>query len=403
MKRTRCFIVLGVALFCFAVPVSQAGAGQKTFKIGLDLTFSGAAGAWGKIFKNGDQMVADYFNSKGGVKIGGESYQIVFVEGDNGFTAEGGANVGRRLIDADKVRMIHGGIVTQDTLGLQEVSEPAKVISMTTGAADEVIRKDAGKKYSFRAYISYSETYPAMLKWLSRVHPDKKRIALLDLNYDSSWRGHKLINQNAPKFGLEVVYDDYYDKGTKDFYPFLTKALAKKPDVFFNAGSPPPEWALRIKQARELGYKGLFMENHPLELETMAEIAGAENLEGLIGIDYVTEGKLASEATKNFRATYIKKHGHWDPFAIMVAPPLAVILQAFEKAGSLDSDKVVPILESGKETPNFTGITGAFGGMSRYGRNAQWLCPQYIHVAKDGKAVPLMNGKVTIQDMLAGD
>lgn len=402
MRITKLTSTLTVLLIALTLAVSLASAEQKTFKIGLCLSFSGPTGAWGKIFSQGDQMVADYFNAKGGLNIGGERYRIELIEADNQFTAEGAATAGRRLIEADKVNIIHGGLVTQDTLGLQEVSEPAKMISMTTGAADEVISKSAGKRYAFRAYISYSETFPGMMKWFLKRYPDKRKVALLDMDYDSAWRAHELMKKLAGMLNFEIVYDEFYPGGTKDFYPFISKMMMKKPDLILNLASPPPDWALRIKQSRELGFKGLFMECHPLELDAMAPIAGAENLEGIIGYDYLIDGPGSNEATRNFKEKYVQKYGQWDTFAALVAAPLASLLMAYEKAGSLDSEKVLAVIEEGVKWNNFTGLTGAFGGSSRYGNPRQWLSPQYMHVAKGGKAVPIKGGEISVNEMLHG-
>ncbi len=40
---------------------------ERTFKIALCLTFGGSTGSWGRIFSQGDQMVADHFNARGGL------------------------------------------------------------------------------------------------------------------------------------------------------------------------------------------------------------------------------------------------------------------------------------------------------------------------------------------------
>jgi branched-chain amino acid transport system substrate-binding protein len=202
---------------------------------------------------------------------------------------------------------------------------------------------------------------------------------------------------------LDIVYDEYYEGGTKDFFPFLSKAMTKNPDLFLNLASPPPDWALRIKQARQLGFEGKFLECHPIEVATMAPIAGAENLEGIMGYDYVMDGPGSNEKTQAFKKTYMEKHGKWDPFSILVGAPLSALLMAYEKAGSLDSDKVISVITEDARWDTFTGLSGSFGGISRYGRAAQWLSPQYMQIVIDGKPVPqLEDGEISIDDMLHG-
>jgi ABC-type branched-subunit amino acid transport system substrate-binding protein len=57
--------------------------------------------------------------------------------------------------------------------------------------------------------------------------------------------------------GGKVAATVYYDRGTQDFSPALTKLLEKNPDAIFPMVAPAQH--LIVKQARELGYKGLLM------------------------------------------------------------------------------------------------------------------------------------------------
>ena len=49
--------------------------------------------------------------------------------------------------------------------------------------------------------------------------------------------------------------------GTKDFYPFLSKALKSNPD-YLHLKVPPGSAALIVKQSRELGYRGRSRLSH---------------------------------------------------------------------------------------------------------------------------------------------
>ena len=79
------------------------------------------------------------------------------------------------------------------------------------------------------------------------------------------------------------------------------------------------------------------------------------------------------------------------------------MFQAFEQAGTLDTDKVLAILESGKIWDTVTGVSGVFAGTSMYGLPHQWLCPQYIHVCENGQDVII--AEISLDELLemAGD
>lgn len=380
IKKTGILVVLAIVIWLIAVGSSpKAAFGNQVFRLGICMALSGPAAGWGVPLANGTRLVVDEINSKGGLTIGGETYLIKVYEQDTKFTAEGAVSAARRLIDQHHVHMIVGAIAGHTTLAVQEVAEPAKVINLSTAADNRVIMKGEGKRFSFRVYISYSEVQPAMVKWLAKTYPEQTKLMLLDPNLTSSWRGHEIMHKLTAFVGHKIVYEEYYEDGLKDFYPFLLKALSNKPDIFFNTSSPPPDWALHIKQAKELGFKGLLIENHPTGLPTLASIAGESNIEGLYGVGYPE-----TQAITEFKSKYEKIYGEYNPYSLLVVGGLATILHAYEIAGTLNSEKVAEIIEKAEQFENVMGIEGVFSGKTIYGRNAQWIHRQVITQVQDG-------------------
>ena len=395
--KQRGLLVLGMVVFLVVALSGTALAEQKVLKVGAAEAFSGPLAFVGVGFRNGAQIAADFFNEKGGLNIGGEKGKIEIIDADSKYTAEGGQTAARRLVDAEKVHLVLGAIAGPDTLGVLSVTDPAKVITVHTAAISETLK---GKPYSYRSWMSYYEMYPGIFAWFAKNRPEVKRIALLDNDDESAHFGHGLVAKQAAKNGMEVVYDDYYAANTKDMSPFLLKALAKKPDVFYNTASSGAYWALVIKQARDLGYEGLFAENHPPTPKQTGEIAGMDNVQGMIGFGYATEGDLAPAGIKMFKERYIKKHGEWHEHSLVTGIPMAAVFMAFEKAGSTDSDKVKAVLDNGQKWETPFGITGSWGGEATYGRPSQWFAPQYVLEIQGEKVVPI--GVVSMESMLHG-
>jgi branched-chain amino acid transport system substrate-binding protein len=392
-------VCLAVVLtFLLSLPMPAISA-QKEYKVGCALAFSGPLAFVGNGFRNGSQIAADYFNNKGGLKIGKDMYVIKLIDADNKYTSDGGTTAARRLVDADKVNMVVGGISTPDTLGVLSVTEPAKILTLHTAAADETLSKKYGRHYAFRSYISYNEAFPGALKYLANVRK-VKRLALLDIDDESGHFGHELMKKLSTKVGIEVVYNDYFPAGVKDMGPFILNAMGNKPDAFFNCASSGAYWGLLIKQARDLGFKGLFAESHPPTPKQTGEIAGMPNVQGMVGFGYASEGKLAPEGVMKFRSDYTKKFGEWHEHSLVPGLPLSAIFMAIEEAGTLDVEKIVTVLESGKHWKTPFGITGTFGGTSRYGHPHQWFAPQYAIEIQGDKAVPI--AVIPMEDMLHG-
>jgi branched-chain amino acid transport system substrate-binding protein len=375
-----------------------AVAADKILKVGLAMPFAGPLGAWGNAAANGLRMVAQGYNKKGGLDIGGQKHRIKFFEADSGFSPEGMAAAARRLIEKDGVDLIVGGMAAFTTLSLQEVTEPAKVPTVVLGYTKVSIDKSRGKSsYSFRCVVPYSEVVPAGLRWLSKAHPEIKKVALFEANLDSCWAGHRLFTEFAPEVGLSVVYNDYYEHGTTDFTPHLLKVLSKKPDLIYMMTGLAQDLAMVAKTARQLGYKGAIMCGSIPDMEAMAPIAGADNLEGLIGIGYAQEGKFAKAETVAWMKAFSKKYKDNATYAMWTAVPGSAIFQAIAAAGSLDKAKIKAVLEDGRTWQTATGIQGLWGNDQRYGHPHQWMADHAIWVVKNGKATTV--AEIPIKDM----
>jgi branched-chain amino acid transport system substrate-binding protein len=110
---------------------------------------------------------------------------------------------------------------------------------------------------------------------------------VIDLGWKHGWRRGALLcgSHEAGKMaektfdvlwkdkGGEIVANAPADYGkVTDFYPYLTKVLAAKPDCLFLYGPSEPS-AMIISTARELGFKGGFILGSQCKLDEMAKVA----------------------------------------------------------------------------------------------------------------------------------
>jgi hypothetical protein len=73
---------------------------------------------------------------------------------------------------------------------------------------------------------------------------------------------------------------------------------------------------------------------------------------------------------------------------------------AIEKAGTLDPDKIVAVLESGQKWATPWGVTGTWSGTKTYGQPHQWFGPQFAIAVQGENAIPV--GKIPMSDLLHG-
>lgn len=386
MKMPRSIAAVAGAAALAALAASAAvEAADKTLTIGLLGPLSGGAAAYGVELMRGAEIKIDEINKSGGLKVGADIYQIKLVSYDHKAQAADTATATNKLVFQDKVKYIIGNAVGATCNAAQTITEPNKVLFSfvcwgTSNLAPE-------KPYSFRAMLSQWELAEPFYRWVKEHNPKIKRVAAISPNDTSGKDTNTAVVKALNALGFEVVADEYYERGTKDFYPVLTKILAQKPDMLDVAAAPPGEAGLILKQAMELGFKGAKGWTAGINPFTIISVAGREAAEGVWSPANINvKGDHVSPAVRKFGETYEKRYGEV-PGAIAVAnyAALDVFTQAMQKAGSTDTDKVLAVLAKER----FDTVWGplAIGGKETYGIDRQFLYPFVISEVRGGKVV----------------
>ena len=384
MGRTMAWTLALVAALALG-GAAPALAQEKTLSIGVLGPLSGGAAAYGVELLRGAEMRSEEINKAGGLKIGGDVYKLKLVSYDHKALAADAATAANKLVFQDKVKYIIGNAVGATCNAVQTVTEPQKVLFAFVCWGTANLGPD--KPHSFRIMLSQWEVAEPFYRWVKDKHPQAKRVALISPNDTSGKDTNTAVVKALKALGFEVAADEYYERGTKDFYPILTKMLAAKPDMLDVAAAPPGEAGLILKQARELGFKGLKGWTAGVNPVTVIAIAGKEAAEGVwspaninVKSDYV------SPTVRKFGEEYEKRYKEV-PGVIAVANYAAfdVFTKAMQEARSLDTDKVLAAL-TGKPFDTVWGKL-VLGGKETYGIDRQFLYPVVISEIRDGKVV----------------
>jgi len=379
-----------LATLAFAAALCGGGAVQaedKTLTIGLLGPLSGGAASYGVELMRGAELRVEEINKGGGLKVGADAYRIKLVSYDHKAQAADTATATNKLIFQDKVKYIIGNAVGATCNAAQTITEPNKVMfSFVCWGTNNLAPE---KPYSFRSMLSQWELAEPFYRWVKENHPTIKRVAAISPNDTSGKDTNTAVVKALKALGFEVAADEYYERGTKDFYPVLTKILAQKPDMLDVAAAPPGEAGLILKQAMELGFKGAKGWTAGINPFTIISVAGPEAAEGVWSPANINvKGDHVSAAVRKFGETYEKRYGEV-PGAIAVANYAAfdVFTQAMQKAGSIDTDKVLAVLT----TEQFQTVWGplALGGKETYGIDRQFLYPLVISEVRGGKVVDI--------------
>ncbi|MCJ7792337.1 MAG: ABC transporter substrate-binding protein [Dehalococcoidia bacterium] len=371
----------------------------KTLKVGLCVPLSGPVADWGIPVKQGLELRIEQINNAGGVKIGQDTYNIELIAEDNLFTSDGAKTAAEKLIYRDHVNVICGGIASHDTLGVQLVTTPAKIINCSMAWTSEALKPEGQPTvpYAFKSLPTPHETIRGIWGYIQQAYPQAKKVALLDANDMSSRYGEALNAKWLKYIGLQVVSEEYYEYGTKDFVPILTKVLSQNPDVIHSGSAGMSELGTFIKQSRQMGYKGLFMQEIPITGELLFQTSGQEAANGLVTYDFLCYGPKTTSEYQDFAKAFKEKYGYW--ISAVSAQPAFIdcFVQAVEKAGGIsDTDKIVGILETG--TFKSFGVDMRFAGADYYGRPRMLSQPLLISEIKGGEQVPV--GNITVDEQL---
>lgn len=336
-------IVLVVPQFAFAA--------SKEITFGLTCVLSGPTAPWGQGNKRSVELIVPEINAKGGLTLNGEKYMLKHKIYDHAADPARGVEVGKRLMEVDKVAWILTHL-NPPTMALLPFTEEKKMICLHGTTGRDMIdfqKKFGGPKYNFKSMVLTPEVFYLGWAWASKRFPQWKTTVVLGTDDASGWAVVKDAKEALQKYGIKIGAETFYKRGTTDFYPVLANLLAAKPDVFDLAALPSSDQGRLIKQARELGYKGPFFAESASMIGPTLEIAGPL-AEGLIFGSYVhPTSRFATKEERAWYDMYIKAYGEpYDLFSLSNIISVYIVVQAIEKANSLDSDKIADILRTTK-------------------------------------------------------
>jgi branched-chain amino acid transport system substrate-binding protein len=347
------------------------------------------ATAIGNPFARAVEMATEDVNAKGGITVGGQKYTIQVKAYDDKYNAEGGSAAVQKAIYEDKLSFIIGPQGSAAVLAAQPIAEKEKVLLFVASVTEKDTGKD--KPFTFQGILSAREITADFYKTLRQTYPQVKTMAVLNPNDESGWADTERLTKEAEAAGFQVVAKEFYQRGTSDYYPALTKLMAKNPDAIDIAVTVPA--GVPLKQARELGYKGKIW-GAGVDAASLMSVAGpaAEEFVGYF-MSPDLYGPDATPAQKSLAERYKTKYNETvTSFYVEQAYDITrAVLKAIETAGSLDTTKVAETLRSDKfewETvvPN---VKGRMMGEQTYGIRSIVSTAFYLTQIKGGKVIVL--------------
>jgi len=330
----------------------------EVIKIGVigPMSFTQGEGHW-----KGAMMAADEINDAGGVKVGDKKLKIKLVKGDSNefLSMTDATNAMEKLCTSDKVDFLVGGFRTEAVLAMQDIAMDNKKIFIGCGAADDKlcgrVAEDYERyKYWFRGtpfkssllgkttFIHVATVAGLLRKELGIAKP---KVAIV--MEKQAWVEKILAAAKAvvPKMGMEVVGVWQPSQTATDVTAELSAIQSAGADIIFTAFSASVGITF-AKQANELKIPAIMVGiNVEAQKESFHEATGGMS-DYVFTMNTYARDIVQNELTTPFLEGYMKRY---DEVPTYTADTYAAIklglVPAIEKAGSMDADAVVSVLE----------------------------------------------------------
>jgi len=323
-----------------------------TITLGAAISLTGKYATNGVHAKNGYEYAFQKIADAGGVKVAGKCYNFSTIYYDDESKGDRGATLAERLINQDGVQYMLGPYSSGLTKAIAPITEQYKIPMVEAeGASRSLFNK--GYKYLF-AVLSTSEQYLASAITLAAEMAEKEgkdpktvKVAIAVENDPFSLDIRAGVQEDAKKYGMNVVLDEKLPRDLSDMSAILTKVKLLKPDVLIVSGHSKGA----ATAVRQIGEQGIDV---PMIAVTHCEAADVVGNFGKAANDILCstqwaetlsyEDELfgtAAEYEAGFKEAFPEYTNKTVPYQVAQASAAVYVFKdAFERAGSLDKDKV---------------------------------------------------------------
>jgi branched-chain amino acid transport system substrate-binding protein len=344
--------ILAAALALFGAAGAHA---QETIKIGSFLAVTGPAAFLGDPEKKTLELYVDRLNQEGGV-LGRPLELIVY---DTGSDAKNAVTFVKRLIEQDQVDFIVGGTTTGETMAVVNLVEEAGIPLISLAGASVIV--EPVKKWVFKTPHSDRMAVQKVFEDMKKEGATKIGLIAGSGGFDKSCLAN--AEEQAPKYGLEIVANEQYGKDDTDVTPQLVNIRNAGAEAVLFCGFGAPS-VIVTRNFAQLGLKARLYHNHGSCSKQFVEGAGAA-AEGvrlpcaaLLVADQLPADDPQREVALAYKREYESTYGEEvSTFGGHAYDALMLLVDAIRRAGTTDRAAVRDALEQTKE---FVGVDGIY-------------------------------------------
>jgi branched-chain amino acid transport system substrate-binding protein len=323
------------ALFGLILWSATTVAMAETLPIGVVTPLSGGYAHYGLNTQRGLEMAMEEINAKGGVKVKGKTYTFEVQVFDDEGKSDKAATGGRRLASRFQIPVIYTP-ASWSAFPLMGFNERMKFIIMATSQSPGFTTQ--GNGLVVRWVNNVDTSMPGWVELLRRRMGESglkvARVGVMEVNTEVGKRWAEVFTREWKATGGEISAKESFDANNTDFYTQLTSLLASNPEGIMVGVTDEPT-SLVIKQARELGFKGVFISSAATDGAKLMTLVKPEWLENTFL--EATAWSLGGSEVDAFKKKYHAKYNEDPIFSAGLSYEGGLTLaRAIEKAQSVD-------------------------------------------------------------------
>src|SRR4030042_4118022 len=248
-KKLLVLLILVIFIFSFSVVSAEM------IKIRMIYNFTGAQASLDVPSANGAKLAAKEINAAGGVL--GEQIELVTFDGKT--DAETIGKAATQLVETDKVVAMLGFSDTDMVLAAAPIAAKAGIAFVTSGATSPKLPEQV-PDYLYMACFGDNVQAAAGAEYAFNTLNYKTVFMLTDQGTEYTKLLSKYFKERYTELGGQVILDDSYQTGDKDFSAEIAKVKAASPPPdFLYIAAQPDDIGTIVKQFRDSGIDKAIM------------------------------------------------------------------------------------------------------------------------------------------------
>ncbi|MGP2493975.1 ABC transporter substrate-binding protein [Mesorhizobium sp. PUT5] len=368
-----------------ASSILGGAAGACELKIGSPAVLSGPAAQWGLALRGALEFVAKETMEEHRLAIDGVDCKVSVVAIDSKYTAEGAASAMNALA-ADGIKVIVGAVGSPEVTGMKPVANRNRMVAMVNSFAKDSI----GPKWPNVFHIG-----PGPSGWAGPIIDaglERYKFSTVAIVAPNDQGGTDIASVNASIFAEKGVTatEEYYQRGTTNFAPIVTRLLGSNPGAVDLASSPAGDAGIIVKQLRQAGFEGPIFRLGGPGFEEIARVAGGVDvLKDFLWYEPVyMDDNLRKLEAKHAELLGGQRPENADYFRWVFAARM--MIKAVAAAGTVDdADKIAEAMRKLPVEDENIG-SGHWIGQKFFGINQEMSYPFAIGIVQDGEIQPYL-------------